>query len=193
MVVEGYSAYHLKMLVPYDALKKAFIEDEGTNMRLKSMCRWVYFAPLAEGKYQTEVLMCFYRPQSQYWVRKRMMSVWLKLDGLTEDDTLIIPWSAPLKEPARAVRRWFEYKDARDQPYGHIGKTPYRKSFHESEQKVQRQVAMMEYIRTHRKTPPDLLVYMEDYPLFTRSVEYRKIKELLDELVTETVPIQDTN
>lgn len=190
MPCEGYAGYHLKTRAPYETLVARFIDDSERKREIEEFCRWLYFGPISERDYKTEIYVLFFRPQTNYYVRKRIVAQWIRAAA---EENWVIPWSSPLKKPARTVRHWFETKQANKEDFGHIGKTPYKLSLAESDEKLQRQIRIMEHIRTHRTVPPDLALFLIDYPLFHRSQAYKKIKELLDEnIVPETTLTNQT-
>lgn len=190
MPCDGFAAYHLKLRVPYEVMVRELMLDPERKRDIAEFCRWMFFAPTSERDYKTEMYVCFFRPQTTYYVRKKLMEKWLRVAGIAEEH-YVIPWSCTLKKPAKTVRHWFETKQSKEEEYSHIGKTPFKLSKDESTEKVLRQVKIMQHIKTYRMVPPDLVQYMQDYPLFVRTDAYKKIKELLDEYVPPLLSSND--
>lgn len=154
MPCQGYSAYHVKLMVPYDVVANALSS-------LPPKVEWLYAAPSAEGRYRSEIIFRMKHLVEVYKLKERVLK-WL----LVPYDARLIPWVRIARKPAQYALDWKDVKDNKEEPYMHLGKEPHKRPLRYYAEKLNRQVKVLHSI-DHDPTPHAAFVLNQllwDYP-----------------------------
>lgn len=175
MPCEGYSAYHLKLLVPYEVVEACFASPllEGPLAKLD----WLFAAPCSERNYRSEIIFRCKHLLAQYKI-KTIVLKWL---SVPYDDRLI-PWVRIARKPAQYALDWKDEKDNKEHPYIMRGKEPHKRPFSYYKQKVADQVKILSLFDAGDADAAVnmLMLFRKKHPMFHETPAWGKFQEKLE-------------